>query len=49
MVGVVGAFIGGFVFRQLHVAVPFGGLPGTIFVAVIGAVILLGFLRLFRR
>jgi len=49
VVGVVGAFIGGFVFRQLHVAVPFGGLAGTIFVAFIGAVILLGLLRLFRR
>ncbi len=49
VVGVVGAFIGGFVFRQLHVAVPFGGLPGTIFVAFIGAIILLGVLRLIRR
>jgi uncharacterized membrane protein YeaQ/YmgE (transglycosylase-associated protein family) len=49
VVGVVGAFIGGFVFRQLHIAVPFGGLPGTIFVAFIGAVILLALLRLFRR
>jgi uncharacterized membrane protein YeaQ/YmgE (transglycosylase-associated protein family) len=49
VVGVVGAFIGGFVFRQLHVAVPFGGLAGTIFVAFIGAVILLALLRLFRR
>ncbi|MDO9022829.1 MAG: GlsB/YeaQ/YmgE family stress response membrane protein [Deltaproteobacteria bacterium] len=49
VVGVVGAFIGGFVFRQLHISVPFGGLPGTIFVAFIGAVILLALLRLFRR
>jgi uncharacterized membrane protein YeaQ/YmgE (transglycosylase-associated protein family) len=49
VVGVVGAFIGGFVFQQLHIAVPFGGLPGTIFVAFIGAVILLALLRLFRR
>lgn len=49
VVGIVGAFIGGFVFRQLHVSVPFGGLAGTIFVAFIGAVLLLGLLRLFRR
>jgi uncharacterized membrane protein YeaQ/YmgE (transglycosylase-associated protein family) len=49
VVGVIGAFLGGILFRQLHIAVPFGGLPGTIFVAFIGAVVLLALLRLFRR
>ena len=49
VVGVVGAFVGGFLFRQLHITVPFGGLPGTIFVAFIGALVLLLLLRLIRR
>ena len=49
VVGVVGAFIGGFIFRALDVGTPFGGLPGTIFVAFIGAIVLLLLLRLFRR
>lgn len=49
VVGVVGAFVGGYLFRQLHLTVPFGGLPGTIFVAFIGAVVLILVLRLIRR
>ena len=48
VVGVVGAFVGGFVFRALHISTPFGGLAGTIFVAFIGAVVLLLLLRLIR-
>jgi len=48
VVGVVGAFVGGFVFRALHISSPFGGLAGTIFVAFIGAVVLLLLLRLIR-
>jgi uncharacterized membrane protein YeaQ/YmgE (transglycosylase-associated protein family) len=49
VVGVVGAFLGGFIFRALHIASPFHGLAGTIFVAFIGAVVLLVILRLIRR
>lgn len=49
IVGIVGAFLGGWIFRQLGVTTPFGGLAGTIFVAFIGAVVLLFILRLFRR
>lgn len=49
VLGVVGAFLGGFVFRELHVKVPFAGIPGTIFVAFIGAVLLLLVFRLIRR
>lgn len=49
VVGVVGAFVGGFLFRQLNITVPFGGLPGTIFVAFIGAMVLLVVLRVIRR
>ena len=48
VVGVVGALVGGFVFRALHISSPFGGLAGTIFVAFIGAVVLLLLLRLIR-
>jgi uncharacterized membrane protein YeaQ/YmgE (transglycosylase-associated protein family) len=49
VVGVVGAFLGGFLFRALHIGVPFRGLPGTIFVAFVGAIVLLLVLRLIRR
>lgn len=49
VVGIVGAFLGGFIFRGLHLGSPFHGLPGTIFVAFIGAIVLLLILRLFRR
>jgi uncharacterized membrane protein YeaQ/YmgE (transglycosylase-associated protein family) len=49
VVGIVGAFIGSYVFRALNIGTPFGGLAGTIFVAFIGAIVLLLILRLFRR
>lgn len=49
IVGIVGAFIGGWLFGKLGLSSPFGGLPGTIFVAFIGAVVLLFILRLVRR
>ena len=49
VVGIVGAFLGGFIFRALGVGTPFSGLAGSIFVAFIGAVVLLLVLRLFRR
>jgi uncharacterized membrane protein YeaQ/YmgE (transglycosylase-associated protein family) len=49
IIGIVGAFVGGWVFRQLGVTSPFGGLAGTIFVAFCGAVVLLFVLRLLRR
>jgi uncharacterized membrane protein YeaQ/YmgE (transglycosylase-associated protein family) len=49
VVGVVGAFIGGFVFRSLGVGSPFGGMAGTIFVAFVGACLLLLLLRVVRR
>jgi len=46
VVGIVGAFIGGFVFRSVGRGPVFSGLPGTIFVAFVGAIILLLILRL---
>jgi len=48
IIGIVGAFVGGWIFRQLHVAVPIGGLGGVILVAFIGAVVLLFALRVIR-
>lgn len=46
VVGIVGAFIGGYVFRHAGWHAPIAGLGGTIFVAFIGALILLVALRL---
>jgi len=45
----IGAFIGGWIFGKMGWHTPFGGLAGTIFVAFIGAVVLLLLLRLIRR
>ena len=41
VIGIVGAFIGGFIFRGLHIHVPWSGIPGTILVAFVGALVLL--------
>ena len=49
IIGILGAFVGGWIFRQLGVSSPFGGLAGTIFTAFIGAVVLLFLLRLISR
>jgi uncharacterized membrane protein YeaQ/YmgE (transglycosylase-associated protein family) len=48
VVGVVGAFLGGLIFRGLNIRAPFGGIAGTIFVAFIGALVLLVILRVIR-
>jgi uncharacterized membrane protein YeaQ/YmgE (transglycosylase-associated protein family) len=49
VVGIVGSFLGGYIFRALHIAAPFHGLASSIFVAFVGAVVLLVLLRLIRR
>ncbi len=49
VIGVVGAFLGGFIFRTLHISMPLKGLASTIFVAFVGAVVLLLLLRLVAR
>lgn len=49
IIGIVGAFVGGWLFTKLGVSSPFGGIAGVIFVAFIGAVVLLFLLRLIRR
>lgn len=47
-VGVLGAFIGGFLFRSMGVHMG-GGLLGSIVVATVGAVVLLFAVRLIKR
>jgi uncharacterized membrane protein YeaQ/YmgE (transglycosylase-associated protein family) len=49
VIGIIGAFLGSWLFGALHIKVPFSGLGGTIFVAFIGAVVLLLLLRLIRK
>jgi len=49
IIGIVGAFVGGWLFAALGVASPLGGLAGTILVAFIGAVVLLFLIHLLRR
>jgi uncharacterized membrane protein YeaQ/YmgE (transglycosylase-associated protein family) len=46
VIGIVGAFLGGLIFRAAGWHAPWGGLAGTIFVAFIGALVLLVLLRL---
>jgi len=49
VVGVVGAFVGGWVFREAGWHSPISGLPGTILVAFVGAVLLLVVIHLVQR
>ena len=46
VVGIVGAFIGGMIFRAAGWHAPFGGYAGLIFVAFCGAVLLLLIVRI---
>lgn len=46
VVGIVGAFLGGWLFGRMGWHAPWSGLAGTIFVAFIGAVVLLLILNL---
>lgn len=48
VVGVVGAFIGGFLFRTFGASAG-GGLLGSIIVATVGAIVLLFLVRLIKR
>lgn len=48
IIGIAGAFVGGWLFAKLGASSPFGGLAGVIFVAFIGAVVLLFVLRVIR-
>jgi uncharacterized membrane protein YeaQ/YmgE (transglycosylase-associated protein family) len=49
VIGVVGAFVGGWIFEHAGWHVPFAGIAGTIFVAFVGAVVLLVILHLVTR
>ena len=46
IIGVVGAFIGGWLLHALGTHAPWGGLAGTIFTSFVGALVLLAVLRL---
>lgn len=48
VVGIAGAFVGGWVFVRAGWHAPWAGLAGTIFVAFIGAAILLAVIHLIR-
>jgi uncharacterized membrane protein YeaQ/YmgE (transglycosylase-associated protein family) len=47
IVGVIGAVLGGFLFRQLGIAA--GGLIGALITATVGAVVLVLLVRLIKR
>lgn len=49
VIGIVGAFIGGWLFSVLGVSSPMGGMGGQIFVAFVGALVLILLLRLIHR
>jgi len=49
VLGIVGAVLGGFLFRTLHLGTPFHGIASKIFVAFVGAVVLLLILRIVGR
>jgi uncharacterized membrane protein YeaQ/YmgE (transglycosylase-associated protein family) len=49
VIGIVGALVGGIIFNVLHIASPFAGIVGMIFVAFIGAIVLLVVLRMIGR
>jgi uncharacterized membrane protein YeaQ/YmgE (transglycosylase-associated protein family) len=48
VIGIVGAVLGGWLFDRLDIAAPWGGLAGVIFVAFVGAVVLLLVIRAVR-
>jgi uncharacterized membrane protein YeaQ/YmgE (transglycosylase-associated protein family) len=47
VVGVVGAFIGGFIFNALNIA--FAGIVGSLIAALVGALILLWIIGLIKK
>ena len=48
LLGIVGGFLGGWIFGRLEIW-PAGGMLGSIIVAFVGAVILVGITRLLKR
>jgi uncharacterized membrane protein YeaQ/YmgE (transglycosylase-associated protein family) len=48
LLGIVGGFLGGWIFGRLGIW-PAGGMTGSIIVAFVGAVVLVGITRLLKR
>ena len=48
VIGIVGAFLGGWIFNALGASAPGSGIGASIFVAFIGAVVLIFIIRLIR-
>jgi uncharacterized membrane protein YeaQ/YmgE (transglycosylase-associated protein family) len=48
IVGIIGAVLGGWLFGRLGLHTPFGGIVGAIFVAFVGAILLLLLIRALR-
>jgi uncharacterized membrane protein YeaQ/YmgE (transglycosylase-associated protein family) len=48
ILGILGGLLGGWIFGKLHIW-PAGGIIGSLIVAFVGAVILVGITRLFKR
>jgi len=48
IIGIAGAFVGSWLLAKLGTGVPISGLPGTILVAFVGAVVLLFVIKLLR-
>ncbi len=49
IVGVIGSFVGGWLFSHFHIIAPGAGFVGAILGATVGAVVLLLALRMVRR
>jgi len=49
ILGILGGLVGGWLFGILHIPVPGGPMIGSIIVAFVGAVILVGITRLLKR
>jgi uncharacterized membrane protein YeaQ/YmgE (transglycosylase-associated protein family) len=49
IVGIIGAFVGGWLFQQFHISIGVTGLLNTIITSFVGAVVLLIGIRMLRR
>jgi uncharacterized membrane protein YeaQ/YmgE (transglycosylase-associated protein family) len=49
IVGLIGGFVGGWLFKLLHLSLPFDVLIGQLIVAFIGAVVLLLAIRMIKK
>jgi uncharacterized membrane protein YeaQ/YmgE (transglycosylase-associated protein family) len=49
ILGILGGLVGGWLFGLLHIPIPGGPMVGSIIVAFVGAVILVGLTRLIKK